>query len=91
MKIYRQGDILLKACERKDWVKEKEDGVILCSSVTGHSHKITNGKLLESNDRLAVVSDGTTKIVHEEHGEILLPKGYYDVVRQRELGGFVYD
>lgn len=38
---------------------------------------------VEANDK--------TKVIHQEHKEIALPSGIYEIRRQKEVGGFVND
>ena len=86
MKQYRQGDVLIIEIDK---VKGKKlDHLTLAKGeVTGHSHKITEGnaELYEENGVLYLsVKDETAKLTHEEHKEIVLPKGDYEIKIQRE-------
>jgi hypothetical protein len=114
-KMYRHGDILLiKVSKIPDFVKpynflrEKEDKVILVGETTGHAHRLKgNAKILEIAQNIAddvfkriavngvdtretgiigyAVVDGDTELVHEEHRTITLPKGIYEIRRQKEF------
>ncbi len=91
-KMYRQGDVMLVECERREVSKEvdREGGRIVLAhgEVTGHSHAIS------SLDATLFMDDATLNryldvrapvtLDHEEHGRIELPIGFYRVVRQRE-------
>jgi hypothetical protein len=62
--------------------------VLALGEVTGHAHAVVGpGELYRSADPLAPaclhVPSGA-RVVHEEHGAIPLPRGWYRVVRQRE-------
>lgn len=62
--------------------------VLALGEVTGHAHAVVGpGDLYRSTDPLAPaclhVPSGA-RVVHEEHGAISLPRGWYRVVRQRE-------
>lgn len=62
--------------------------VLALGEVTGHAHAVTGpGDLYRSADSAAPaflhVPSGR-RVVHEEHGAIPLPRGWYRVVRQRE-------
>lgn len=88
--MYRQGDILFVRIERipKQHANKKMDGVVAEGEATGHAHRVVDGDLWErghSGIDLFVEAGVATKIVHEEHGTIELPKGVYKVVRQREF------
>lgn len=93
MKVYRQGDVLLKQVRSipADATKtEIKDRVVLAfGEVTGHAHAIEE---LESVE-VFVKADGTmylkvskdgADLRHEEHGTITLPAGNYERVLQRE-------
>ncbi len=62
--------------------------VLALGEVTGHAHAVVGpGELYRSADPLAPgclhVPSGA-RVVHEEHGAISLPRGWYRVMRQRE-------
>ncbi len=62
--------------------------VLALGEVTGHAHAVVaSGALLRDPDPLRpdylhLPSGG--RLVHEEHGAISLPKGWFRVIRQRE-------
>jgi hypothetical protein len=92
MKLYRQGDVLLKqvrSIPKTAKLNPPKDRIVLAyGEVTGHAHAIED---LESVD-VFVKPDGTmylevkdqTAVRHEEHGTIVLPPGKYERVLQRE-------
>lgn len=97
-KIYRQGDVMIKKVESASFkaASVKKNNVIAEGEVTGHAHRITHGEvklyvnnLLESIG-LSIVSD-TAVISHEEHEDIVLPKGDYDIKIQREYDWFAQE
>jgi hypothetical protein len=62
--------------------------VLALGEVTGHCHAVVGpGDLYRPADPLAPawlhVPSGA-RVVHEEHGAVSLPRGWYRVVRQRE-------
>lgn len=70
---------------------EREQGRVILAhgEVTGHAHAITD----ESVCQYRTNSQGVTALEirqamamlkHEEHGTIQIPKGTYEVIRQRE-------
>lgn len=98
--MYRQGDLLIIKIDKLPEELIKLPSLnILGSSVTGHIHKITNKKnkvfsneptsKAKGNFYLEINEEDT--LVHEEHKSIVLPKGFYEVIRQREVTGYVRD
>jgi hypothetical protein len=94
---YRQGDLLfIKTENPKTIYSEIEHGIIEEGSITGHKHKLVNGKLYNSNIGKVILADNNTMVIHEEHNTIILPDGYYRVIKQREYvskdeSRYVYD
>lgn len=92
MKIYRQGDVLLKqvrSIPKTAQPNKPKDRIVLAyGEVTGHAHAIDE---LEKVD-IFVKPDGTmylevkadASLRHEEHRTIVLPPGNYERVLQRE-------
>jgi hypothetical protein len=92
--MWRQGDVLI---QRVDAIPERVQrsalphGIIARGELTGHSHRLENPRsaMLFSGvhtlgELYLDVPTGGTRIIHEEHGPIDLPGGYYRVWRQRE-------
>jgi hypothetical protein len=86
--MHRQGDLLIVKCESlptAEELTERKNNVILEGEVTGHSHRLASGRVLEHvQGRLFLEVLTATQLVHEEHGKIDLEPGYYEVIRQRE-------
>ena len=89
--IYRQGAVVLKRIEA---IPGAEDEKVLPhltlaeGEVTGHRHRITQGQaqlyqLAVGVMYLRVLSE-FARLYHEEHEEIDLPKGDYEVLIERE-------
>lgn len=99
--MYRQGDLLfIKTSEiPKGRLKHGTDRlVVLGSTITGHDHAIKKGEVYVNEPSwehranfYVVVPEGGTKLVHPEHKTIPLPEGTYQVIRQREVNGYVRD
>lgn len=95
MKMYRQGDILLVA-EKKNIREEYEiskNKIVAYGEATGHKHEFEgNVSLMTSTSwrtmgtMYAEVKE-ESKLVHDEHDTIVIPEGFYRVVRQREYDG----
>ena len=91
MEAYRQGDVSIMAVNRipKQARKVKGDLVLARGEVTGHAHKIVEGqaflyRVATGLLYLRVLSE-VAKLYHEEHEDIILPKGDYEIRRQREF------
>ena len=85
---YRQGDVIIRKVKPIDGNKgEKLNHLILAKGeVTGHAHRITQGQadLYQFNNMLYLtVLSAVAKLEHEEHKEIDLPKGDYEINIQR--------
>ena len=84
--LARQGDLLIKQINvfPKEITKRKTT-IILYGEVTGHKHQLTDGDIFDGKDGLIyLLLSEAAKIVHEEHKPIVLKKGKYAVIRQRE-------
>ena len=91
--MYRQGDVLFVPVSKIPEGKKRdprkgESAVLVEGETTGHAHRCA---VLDAVDVLDCgkglylkVGDGGLSIVHEEHAPIMLPKGDYEVRRQRE-------
>jgi len=84
---YRHGDVILKKVNE---IKGKKlNHLILAEGeVTGHKHVISEGEaeLYECEGTLFLsVKSETALLTHEEHKEIELPKGDYQITIQREF------
>lgn len=95
MKMFRQGDVLIKQIKRVSAALQDvtPDGRIVLAhgEVTGHAHAIAPGEAREFSMAdasgvvsrfLAVVSEAV--VTHEEHEAIALPKGFYQIIVQKE-------
>ncbi len=94
----RQGDIYFTRVDNvPEKTTVVEDGVIARGEVTGHTHQLINkatavlnaaviaNQLLKTEDnKLFVYARQPAQIGHEEHTEIILEPGYWEVTRQRE-------
>lgn len=90
MKLYRQGDVLIRRISRlpKQKATKRESGILAYGEVTGHAHKVEQlekAEVLECGKDLYLrVSEDGVRIVHDEHAPIALPQGNYAVTIQRE-------
>ena len=90
--IIRQGDVMLrKVAAMTDGAIKQEPttrGVVLAEGeVTGHAHRIFRGAVLFRDDgagRRFVAVNEPTSLTHEEHDEIPLSVGVYELITQVE-------
>ncbi|MCY3411346.1 MAG: hypothetical protein INQ03_06890 [Candidatus Heimdallarchaeota archaeon] len=84
--MYRQGDVLLRRSNPPRRLRVKEDNIALMGETTGHAHRIVTGQVYTQRwwGSLFVKAKKGTRLVHEEHGPIAIPPGWYEVIRQRE-------
>ena len=90
MKImYRQGDLLFIKVDKlpkKRKLSRVTDNIIVRGEATGHAHRLIGGELYIDwvDRRMYIVVRKIAKVVHEEHAPIILKKGVWMVIRQRE-------
>lgn len=84
---YRHGDVLIIPTKEKIQGEEQKHLTLAEGEVTGHSHRIAEGdaKLFKFDDKtyLKVMSEYAL-LRHEEHKEIKLPKGDYEIFIQED-------
>lgn len=91
---FQQGDIVIKTTiiPKKQWGKKLNHTILQKSDVSGHAHAVTGKAFLFSTEKedefFLEVLDNNTKVVHEEHKEIKIPKGKYFVYGVREFDPF---
>jgi hypothetical protein len=94
-KIYRQGDVLIRGLDPKEFARHgaeiaAENGRLILArgEVTGHSHSIDAlfGRLFEGYRPgvCYLLLEEQSLLEHQEHSPISVPKGLYEVIRQRE-------
>ena len=93
MKVYRQGDVSIIAVKGlpKKTKRVQGEPILARGEVTGHTHRMIEGKVrlyqLAGLLYLRVLSE-FAKLYHEEHADIILPRGDYQINRQREYDWF---
>jgi hypothetical protein len=80
----RQGDVFLRKIDKIPENAKEKDNILAQGETTGHKHKIINGKVFSANNQQYVLAEQKTELAHEEHGEIEIPEGSYEVKIQRE-------
>lgn len=88
---YQQGDVIIKKVDY-EIVGEKLNHLILAEGeATGHAHRLTEGLgqliMMDKILHLQIFSE-TAKLKHEEHAEIILPKGNFKIGIVREYDAF---
>ena len=95
MRMSRQGDVLLVAVDSiPDGAKpiERENGKVVLAhgEVTGHAHVIASsaarflGVVNGDSMRRFLHAERPVVLQHEEHDEVRIAKGTYEVIIQRE-------
>lgn len=88
MQLYRHGDVVVKVGVAVPKEAKKLSHLVLAEGeVTGHRHVITEGEatLYEHDGKLYLrVESQTALLTHEEHKPLALPRGDYEIQRQRE-------
>lgn len=87
--LYRQGDVFVKRISRLPIGAQRREGATLAhGELTGHSHRLGQAHAVQlwvqGIDLFFEVKASTATLIHEEHGAIELPHGFYQVWRQRE-------
>lgn len=89
-----QGDILFTRVEALPGkAKRQKSRVIAEGEATGHHHELMVGEMYRLDDKVFVVipddvPDGSTVVVHPEHGPLILSPGVYEVDYQIEVDPF---
>lgn len=93
--IYRHGDILIQPYESKEELKslgEFKSYILAEGETTGHKHLLVSEKLMEvfqkENGEIVFKLNSPAKISHEEHNEIIIQPGIYEVGNEREFNYF---
>lgn len=96
--MYRQGDLLFLPFEpdfpfnHYKLGKTVTDGVLAEGEATGHAHRIAPGDLKQGKASIYALGPETSvvevhadvQVTHEEHEAVTLPRGVWEVRRQRE-------
>ncbi len=95
--FWRQGDIFFVKIDQEpdiEAARPVKTGVIARGEQTGHMHRVSNASLadgaalvLRGESMYLRAPEAGATIVHDEHGPIQLPTGFYAVVNQQEFDG----
>ena len=86
MTWYQQGDVTIKPVGIPQAAQRVNVNILADGEATGHAHRVVgDAELLRMGDRLFLrVLGGDVRVIHEEHKEIPLPPGEYEIGRVRE-------
>ena len=87
-KMFRQGDVLLKEITKLPNNLVVKNKILAYGEATGHHHRFVSEQVQVYKDnegKQFVEVTEPSKLVHEEHAELEIPKGTYVVVTQREF------
>ena len=90
--LWRQGDVFITRVESIPKGARRvplRHGILVHGELTGHSHRLDDSISATlfggaGSELFLDVGSGGARIVHEEHGTIELPVGFYRAWRQRE-------
>ena len=90
---YQSGDVIIKSTTvpKKEWGKKVNHLILQQSDISQHAHVVKGKAVLYSTAKtdefyLDVIEN--SKVIHEEHKEIKLPKGKYFVYGVKEYDPF---
>lgn len=88
--LWRQGDVYIETTESvPESALQIPDAILADGELTGHSHRVedlASAAVFEDRGQLYLdVFAERARVVHEEHGPIVLLRGKYRVWRQREF------
>lgn len=88
MYLARHGDVIIRQVTEIPQEAKKENHLTLAlGEITGHSHRIEDSAaaLFKYNDKMYLrVQSDLGFLRHEEHKEIQIPKGDYEIIIQRD-------
>ena len=86
--IFRQGDILLKSIKQFPDNLKPKNLILAYGETTGHCHQFMDSNIVAvydlSQQQYVEVFDDA-ELFHEEHDNLIIPQGKYEVRRQREI------
>ena len=90
MEYYQQGDCLIKPAKIPNKANKKRRNVLIEGELTGHVHRVTEGQfeIMIEAQKIFLKAITECKVTHEEHREIVIPPGEYEIDRVREADPF---
>ena len=90
-KFYRHGDVFLKRiASLPNGLKKDTSNVLAYGEITGHKHQLSKSGqvLINPQGQKFVKIEQEATLTHEEHKQIVLEAGTYEVVIEREYEPF---
>lgn len=89
-KLFEQGDVLLFSNKEIPKGAKKLKGSVLHHGATGNHHKLSGNffSIYELNGKKFLKTARQTKLTHEEHKPLIIPKGTYSVEFVQEKDHF---
>ena len=86
MKLYRQGDVVLREISHlPEQAQATDERVLAYGETTGHTHRLEGrGRVWRQDTRLYLVLEQPSQVVHEDHRTVTVEPGLYEVIGQRE-------
>lgn len=87
----QQGDVNIESIKAIPTdAKKRKSRVLAEGEATGHAHRAQGDvEMYELGERIFMrVLGGDCRVIHEEHGEIAIPPGDYEVRRTPEIDHF---
>lgn len=83
--IIRHGDVLIEKVDVMPKGKKLDRKWLFEGEATGHAHRIDIGEIFETkNGELYLKVENLTKVTHEEHKTVSVPKGIYRIRQKRQ-------
>lgn len=81
---YRQGDVLIKRIDAVPEGAQPKDAILAYGEATGHNHLAEGAEVLIKDGKQYMVVRQKAIVKHQEHEQIELPAGIYEIGIQRE-------
>jgi hypothetical protein len=93
--MFRHGDVILKPASGVAFAEYKKEMTIALGEATGHHHTLypnndsSKISLTEIDGRRFIHVDGDYFLRHQEHFEIQVPTGIYEIIMEEEYDPFL--
>lgn len=85
----QQGDVILRRINKiPEGATRKKTNVLAEGESTGHAHRVEDAEVYEANGVLYLRVKEEAKVTHEEHKQIDLPAGDYEIGIVQEYDHF---
>lgn len=87
--IYRHGDLLIKEVKKIPKLPKLKTNILAFGEVTGHHHSLSGkSQVFGEGQPQYLIVEQEAELVHQEHKPILIGKGAYQIIREREYNPF---